>query len=205
MASDTTYTVEPKAAHTHTVIFLHGRDSNCREFADELFEIQTLFPNIRWVFSSASILQLKRFSTDMLQWFDMWSTKNLAELLGVINKKESGLFEDTPKRFAGLIGLCSWMPVESHTKNYQRSEDTANIEILTRHAQHLHPVVIRSSRSTPVFLSHSVDDNVSLRLQVEWKEYENGGHWVNEPQGVDDIVHFMNRHMASDYSESPEE
>ncbi len=72
----------------------------------------------------------------------------------------AAFFEDTPKRFAGLLGLCSRMPVESHTKNYQRSEDTANIEILTRHAQHLHPVVIRSSRSTPVFLSHSVDDNV---------------------------------------------
>ncbi|KAI8949450.1 lysophospholipase II [Xylaria longipes] len=252
MASDTTYTVEPKEAHTHTVIFLHGRDSNCKEFADELFEseasepldqprtLQDLFPNIRWVFPSAPSLQSKRFGTDMSQWFDMWSVENPAErpelqhaglhqsikqILGVIKKEEilvpreriflagisqgfataiAAFLADAPKRFAGLIGLCSWMPAASRTEGYQRFEDTANIEILA---------------STPIFLSHSVDDNVvpikhgrelrntlqSRRLQVEWGEYEDGGHWVNEPQGIDDIARFMNKHMACNYLESPEE
>lgn len=91
MASDTAYTVEPTAAHTHTVIFLHGRDSNAKEFASELFESEAsepvdqprtlpdLFPNIRWVFPSALTLHSKRFSTDMSQWFDMWSVEKPSE------------------------------------------------------------------------------------------------------------------------------
>ncbi|KAG9228408.1 hypothetical protein BJ875DRAFT_489898 [Amylocarpus encephaloides] len=57
---------------------------------------------------------------------------------------------------------------------------------------------------TPIFLSHSRDDDVvpitngknSLTLEklgmvVSWKQYKDGGHWVNEPQGVDDIVVFI--------------
>ncbi|KAI0479847.1 lysophospholipase II [Xylaria cf. heliscus] len=237
MASDATYTVEPQATHTHTVIFLHGRDSNCEEFADEFFEseasepidqprtLRDLFPNIRWVFPSAPTLQSQRFGTEMSQWFDMWSVENPAErpelqqpglhqsieqILGVIKKEEmlvpreriflagisqgfaiaiAAFLSDTSMTFAGLIGLSSWMPAAL------RTEDTANIE------EHL----------PPVFLSHSVDDDVvpinngrelrdvlqSRRFQVEWREYEDGGHWVNEPQGVDDIAHFMTRHMAS--------
>ncbi|KAI0185992.1 phospholipase/Carboxylesterase [Xylaria flabelliformis] len=248
MASDTVFIVEPKAAHTHTVIFLHGRDSKCKEFADELFESEAskpidqprtlpdLFPNIKWVFPGALTLQSERFGTDMLQWFDMWSVENPAErpelqhpglhqsiekILRVIKKEEAFVlreriflagisqgfatviatfFANTPKRFAGLIGLCSWMPATSHTKGYSCFEDTGDTEAATK-----------SSYNTPVFLSHSVDDDVvpvqngrelrnilqSRQLEVEWREYEDGGHWVNEPQGVDDIACFINRHMVN--------
>ncbi|KAI1182990.1 hypothetical protein F5B17DRAFT_159640 [Nemania serpens] len=66
----------------------------------------------------------------------------------------------------------------------------------------------KSSRSTPVFLSHYIDDKVVpikngrdlrdalqlQRLQIEWREYGNGGHWVNEPQRVDDIACFISSH-----------
>ncbi|KAJ2997703.1 hypothetical protein NUW58_g571 [Xylaria curta] len=252
MANDTTYTVGPKAAHTHTVIFLHGRDSNCKEFADELFEseasepvnqprtLQDLFPNIRWVFPSAPTLRSERFGTDMSQWFDMWSVENPAErpelqhsglhesikqILALIEKEGmlvpreriflagisqgfatviATFFVSTTKSFAGLIGLCSWMPPASPTEDYQRYEDTGD-------SQHLGEVVTKSSRSTPIFLSHSVDDDVvpikngrelrnilqSRGFQVEWREYKDGGHWVNEPQGVDDIVRFMDRNAVS--------
>ncbi len=62
-------------------------------------------------------------------------------------------------------------------------------------------------KSTPVFLGHALDDAVvpieiarrmqltlsNLGLSVEWHEYEKGGHWINEPQGVDDMVCFLNR------------
>jgi len=40
MAAAAHHTVAPIAAHTHTVIFLHGRDSNATEFAPEFFESQ---------------------------------------------------------------------------------------------------------------------------------------------------------------------
>ncbi|KAI3332255.1 hypothetical protein HD806DRAFT_519030 [Xylariaceae sp. AK1471] len=195
MASDTTHAVEPKAAHTHTVIFLHGRDSDCKEFANELvrklFESEAsesidqprrtldLFPTIRW-----------RFETNLSQWFDMWSS--IKQIPGTIKGKEKSVsrgrifrtgisqgfatmiatfFADARGGFAELIGLCSWMPVALRTQDL---------------------VVIESIRKTPIFLSHSVDVNV-----VPIKEYEDGGHWINEPQGVDDIVRFINSHMAA--------
>lgn len=61
--------------------------------------------------------------------------------------------------------------------------------------------------SVPILLEHARDDPVVsvengtrmrdiLRQQlgfrhVEWHEYDDGGHWVNEPQGVDDFVAFL--------------
>lgn len=62
--------------------------------------------------------------------------------------------------------------------------------------------------STPVFLSHGTDDTlVSVRLgrqasrilqqidvPTQWEEFSGavaGGHWVKEPEGVDDIVNFV--------------
>ena len=86
---------QPRAAHTHTVIFLHGRDSDGREFADEFFEseasgpveqprkLRDLLPGIRWVFPSAPILRSERFGIEMSQWFDIWSAK-WRRLLGIL-------------------------------------------------------------------------------------------------------------------------
>jgi lysophospholipase-2 len=65
---------------------------------------------------------------------------------------------------------------------------------------------------TPVFLSHSVDDEVVpiengeklrealkiLGMKVEWHAYENGGHWVNEPKGVEDMAAFLKRIIQSE-------
>jgi lysophospholipase II len=58
---------------------------------------------------------------------------------------------------------------------------------------------------TPVFIGHSTDDNIvniklaremrdtltDLGLSVTWKEYQDAGHWISEPKGVDDIIHFL--------------
>lgn len=62
-------------------------------------------------------------------------------------------------------------------------------------------------RRTPVLLEHCVDDPLvkvekgrglrdTLRgfgAQVEWKEYPRGGHWFQEPEGLDDAVEFLER------------
>ena len=76
--------------HTHTIILLHGRDSEAGEFALELFECEAtgleadrtltaLFPTIRWVFPQATALRSERFATDMSQWFDIWALEDLQE------------------------------------------------------------------------------------------------------------------------------
>jgi predicted esterase len=72
--------------HSHTVIILHGRDSDASEFASEFFECEVsspdadrtlpaLFPTVRWVFPQAEKIPSERFGTDMSQWFDMWSVE----------------------------------------------------------------------------------------------------------------------------------
>lgn len=62
-----------------------------------------------------------------------------------------------------------------------------------------------SALDTGVFLAHAVDDLVvpvdegrklsvtllDLGFIVKGKEYGNGGHGINEPQGVDDMVAFL--------------
>ncbi len=65
--------------------------------------------------------------------------------------------------------------------------------------------------ATPVFLSHSQDDEVvpaengrllkdcleRLGMKVTWREYAGGDHWIYEPEdetvrnGIDDIEEFI--------------
>jgi predicted esterase len=65
-------------------------------------------------------------------------------------------------------------------------------------------------RKTPVLLEHCADDPLVLvqngrglrdilrafGAQVEWKEYPTGGHWFHSPDGMDDVVEFVNRHVV---------
>ncbi|KAI2628884.1 phospholipase/carboxylesterase [Hypoxylon sp. NC1633] len=244
--------------HTHTIIFLHGRDSECQEFASELFESEastpvgqprTLpdrLPSIKWVFPPAPLLPSARFGTTMSQWFDMWSVEHPEEraelqkeglkrsvdaILEVVRQEEKLLprhkifiagisqgfatalatFFAGGKEFAGLIGLCSWMPLSAGASGLIESdmEDTALFGMLQEiylgqlSVQPADPVAIKS---TPVFLGHAADDEVvpiqkgkkmrdiieALQLTVHFHEYQDGGHWLNEPDGVDDIVEFVN-------------
>lgn len=246
-------------AHTHTIIFLHGRDSTNDEFANEFFEseatepagqprtLRDLFPTIRWVFPAAPILRSVRFDTDMSQWFDMWSVddptekseiqhdgllRSVATVLDVMASEEA-ILGDRPRSIflagisqgfvaviaavfagagvrpslAGLVGLSSWMPLggkDDLVRLIGRGNDAADDAsggVSTLPDDSLPP-------SIPIFLSHSSDDDVvpvqngrTLRdilerfQAVDWHEYEDGGHWINEPQGVDDIASFLKQHM----------
>lgn len=35
-------------------------------------------------------------------------------------------------------------------------------------------------------------------LGWEWQQFKEGGHWLNEPEGVDGIVKFLKRIMATE-------
>ncbi|KAI1083059.1 phospholipase/carboxylesterase [Whalleya microplaca] len=230
--------------HTHTIIFLHGKGSDCDEFAEEFFEseasepadgdrtLRDLFPTIRWVFPSAPLIYSERFGCTESQWFDIWSVENpdekvelqisgLKQSIGLIMdivKQEEGLvplekiflggisqgfataysiYYLHKQHFAGLIGLCSWAPSRA-------------LSLIDLNEPGISDIPNRDRPATPVFLAHSRDDNVvsvqegrNLRdalkhcpnTMVQWKEYADGGHWVNEPQGVDDIVVFLHKNM----------
>ena len=87
------------------------------------------------------------------------------------------------------------------------------LSVLGRESQEFAGVKLAAANSasflrTPVFLGHAQDDDVvdislgravvaplrKLGLTVTWKEYADCGHWVNEPEGVDDIVVFLTEH-----------
>lgn len=308
MTTQTCHTVGPSHGHphTHTIIFLHGRDSTNVEFAEELFEseasgqapeqprtLPALLPTVRWVFPAAPVTRASRFDADMSQWFDMWSAEDPAERAEELHGQRDGMRQSAaavlrvlrdetarllpmpgsggtsreriflagisqgfatalaafhfgrlaaagaaaadgahPARgdaagggLAGMIGLCSWMPLLGGRlgtedkklktqdefsavlrRGAEEEEDDAPKIPLTAEESH------QSRRATPVLLCHSADDHVvpvrhgrDLRdillhkfprdVQVEWHEYESGGHWVNEPQGVDDMIAFVKRHM----------
>jgi predicted esterase len=79
--------IHPQAAHTHTIIFLHGRGSAGHEFADDLFEsrvdsvsepsteitLPERFPNCKWVFPTARSRFSTTFEEESLAWFDIVS------------------------------------------------------------------------------------------------------------------------------------
>lgn len=262
-SNPTTHIVPPlNGAHTHTMILLHGRDSNALDFAPELFESQAsndltlpqLFPTAKFVFPSASLLSSLRFDTEISQWFDMWTVENPSERLEIqkeglrdsvkkileIIKKEAdivgpgnvvlgGISQGCAvavcallcgrQRLGGFVGMCSWMPFREEIKAWAKAGE--NGEVLQR-IREFFGVEDRSSDGsglerepaleTPAFLSHSKDDDVVpiengkelretlqlLGLQVVWEEYEDGGHWVNEPQGMDDIAAFLRGKVGVD-------
>ncbi|KAI2617651.1 phospholipase/carboxylesterase [Hypomontagnella submonticulosa] len=242
-----THVVGPKEGHqhTHTVIFLHGKGSDCEEFSSEFFESEAslpadqprtlldLFPTIRWTFPSAPITYSQRFECDESQWFDMWSVENPNEkaelqasglkqsiemILSIIEQEETyvprekiflgGISQGfataysasvlSNKSFAGLIGLCSWEP-------------SAALALVLADRCMESGVSEHEEKSTQVFLGHAKDDSVvpieegrklyatletREKTAVDYHEYEDGGHWINEPQGVDDMVKFLHRNMG---------
>ncbi|CAD0096494.1 unnamed protein product [Aureobasidium mustum] len=235
MASTQTdsHIVRPQGVHTHTVIMLHGRDSEAAEFADEFFESQAsdertlpqIFPGFKWVFPSSGTCLSERFDVQMSQWFDMWATENPNEKEDEFSKegfdiavpKILSILEEEAKiisphniflggisqggavaihtllrsepPIAGFLGFCTWLPFQAEALK------------LLQHKQ--------QAFKTPMFLAHAEDDEViaitngvklchtlqTSGLSVSLRRYEEGGHWFNEPQGIDDMVKFIRQCM----------
>ncbi|PTB62301.1 Phospholipase/carboxylesterase [Trichoderma citrinoviride] len=257
------YIVGPSAghAHTHTIIFLHGRDSQAQEFASELFECEAsgseadrtlpaLFPTVRWVFPQAAALRSERFGVEMSQWFDMWSVENaeerielqvpgllssVASIRALVKEEEllvprksiflggisqgfataiATFFADGSGGFAGLCGFCSWLPLADKAalnmakQGLNQRQHMRQLYANSDDEQHEKPSQLQLI-PTPILLEHCQDDEVvpigngarmrellsRLGLSVEWHDYEDGGHWINEPQGVDDFVRFLQANL----------
>ena len=267
MAALQCHIIFPSGSHTHTVMFLHGRDSTAEQFQEELFESQAsdgrylteIFPHGRWVFPKSKIRPSARFGQDLSQWFDIWSTEDshaekqiqlegLGESVQFVRQVieiESKLVPLSHiilcgisqgcatalctllcngRALGGFVGLCGWMSYEDEMR---KSVDklTALREMKGRWdrdfggvLQDSHSATGLDALATPVFISHSRDDMVvpvqhgmamsmalqELGMQVTWKEYESGGHWVQEPQGVDDLVEFMAHLMTENLASRTE-
>lgn len=123
----------------------------------------------------------------------------------------------SPMRLAGFIGFSSWLPFEEETVSLATALKVGNEESI-KSFRKIQTVLYSGSVSnrkpkfsTPVFLSHSEDDDdvvpVSngealyrglreLGMDATRKTYPDGGHWISESQGVDDIVAFVQASMS---------
>lgn len=123
----------------------------------------------------------------------------------------------------GFIGLCGWLPFQEEigtiARNTTNVSSLQEIQILlnSSFSSSSSPALEKLSKNltsplfTPVFLAHSIDDPIvpisngkrlaeeldRLGMAVLWKAYEDGGHWINEPQGVDDMVDFLQTIVAN--------
>jgi len=103
-------------------------------------------------------------------------------------------------KLGGFIGFSSWLPFQEEI-NRDHSLQTIT-DLLDRNV-----IIskISSALETPVLIEHCKDDDVvpsqngeilcstleTLGMDVKWKNYNEGGHWINEPQGIDDMVSFI--------------
>ncbi|KAK0373185.1 phospholipase/Carboxylesterase [Colletotrichum limetticola] len=111
------------------------------------------------------------------------------------------------KALGGLIGYASWAypglspyqvptgPVASDDGKWKIKCGDVNYQMAR----------------TPIFLSHARDDptvpvkngralckalhNIGLK-EVQWHEYEYGGHWITEPDSIDQLVYFIHRNVG---------
>lgn len=88
----------------------------------------------------------------------------------------------------GFFGLCGWLPLADEVQQLSRA-----------------PGWGREVCAMPVLLQHCRDDGIvpvengefllgkllELGMRVRWECFEDGGHWLNEPEGVDGIVDFV--------------
>ena len=94
----------------------------------------------------------------------------------------------------------------------ENTKKDANIKELEETLSSLSLTATRTSSrtKTPVFMAHSRDDETVpfaqgkgleqtikvLGHDVIWKDYEDGGHWIQPKHGVDDMVAFLEKVMA---------
>ncbi|KAI0127365.1 acyl-protein thioesterase [Xylariales sp. AK1849] len=239
---------DEKHAHTHTVIFLHGRGDTAQDLAENLFllkdsskrSLNDAFPSVRWVFPQADLLYCERDDQDWSQWFDVWNTldfmdreelqvpglhdsvKNVIRLIRQEAQQVGGLDKivlagfsqggatamhavlnlppfrpnksSKPQRLAGLMGFSCRLPFPGGTLEETR-------EVLGLGGSPSDEIL----RNTPVFLAHCVDDPLvfvdygrqlghalaTFGIQGISREYPEGGHQLNTPQGIDDIAIFL--------------
>ncbi|OHE98621.1 phospholipase/Carboxylesterase [Colletotrichum orchidophilum] len=113
----------------------------------------------------------------------------------------------------GLFGFSSWAYPE--LSPYGVLDPNGKARCGKYHCiQHEKPklgyIITKEITLTPIFLAHALDDDVvpvengriiyaALRnmgaVNVEWHEYQYGGHWITEPEGVDDLVRFLKRNL----------
>ncbi|GAM41969.1 hypothetical protein TCE0_043f15524 [Talaromyces pinophilus] len=170
---------------------------NVRNFADheelQAVGLKEVVPAIRNILNNEASLLGERLDRVVLAGISMGAATSVHTLFNLnISDTQGG-------RLAAFLGFSCRCPFAGRTLSGMRS--VLGLEGVPEHDNVL--------RNTPMLLEHCVDDPLVLiengrglrdtlrgfGAQVEWKEYPSGGHWFRSPQGVDDAVDFLSRHV----------
>jgi lysophospholipase-2 len=180
-----------------------------------------LLPGVKWIFPCAKTSWAQSDHEYMPQWFDMVSVQRPwegaeAQKGGLEESAEyvAGIIDDEAKevgrekvilagisqgctvglytllargkRVGGFFGLCGWFPVKEWDE--VGLEGVRGMPVLVQHC--------RDDDVVPV--EHGEDLAAQLRkmgIRVDFECFEGGGHWLNEPKGMDGIVKFVQEIM----------
>ncbi|KAK6958492.1 hypothetical protein Daesc_001293 [Daldinia eschscholtzii] len=106
-------------------------------------------------------------------------------------------YEMGEKEYASLIGFSSWAPLPVLALMQEHRAKASN-EVSERQPNFVFLAHCRDDTVIPVEEGRKFSGFLKGRAGtiVEFHEYEDGGHWINEPQGVDDIVSFLRRRIT---------
>lgn len=91
-------------------------------------------------------------------------------------------------KFRALIVLCGWMPfrriVEKEVLDDKGPQHIIGLPVLLQHCRDDEVVPYANGEDLcEIFRNYSMD--------AKWKGFDEGGHWLNEPEGMDCIVFFL--------------
>ena len=173
------YVILPCAEHRYTLVMLHGRGSNGKEFAEEFFEGRTsaekpilehLSPYCKWIFPSAHERYSTVFQEEMQEWFDIYS---LTEPDAEYGRQIDGLVESVnyirdiveqemkilPANRIILGGISQGFAISAHVL-FSLSTSIGGFFGLSGWIPLKALAVTQpiESKDTPVYISHSKDD-----------------------------------------------
>jgi lysophospholipase-2 len=90
-------------------------------------------------------------------------------------------------RVGGFFGMAGWLP-KLEEKQLQ-GVDVKEMPVLLQHC--------RDDEVVPIANGEEMAEQLrTMGMKVEWQNFEEGGHWLNEPEGMDGIVRFVKQVMA---------
>ncbi len=88
----------------------------------------------------------------------------------------------------GFIGICGWVAgkgeLDGMMEGEGRGKEVMKVPVLLQHCADDFVVPVENGRDMKEWLE-------GKGMSVKWEEFEEGGHWLNEPRGMDGVVKFM--------------
>ncbi|PQE23470.1 acyl- thioesterase protein [Rutstroemia sp. NJR-2017a BBW] len=196
--------------------------------------LQTAFPHAKLIFPTASRSRATIYKKSFThQWFDCWHLEQYTqrqdlreiEIVGAGNVLLWGMSQGCAaslaavlawegEAFAGVVGMCGWLPFGNLSDGEDSSEQKACIDSRARGVEFFREEIDMQDKKgmvfqkIPIFLGHGTEDEkvpielgreakrvlALLGADVEMKEYAELGHWYSEAM-FDDIFRFLRERL----------